>query len=172
MKQFKPETEFALELQQQKKAVEDLRNRIEQHSNEAAIEAEANKIWLVVEKDTRVFIIAALMVILLIGAGVMGGAHLFPPHPQGSQALDPQFQQILMALIPGIMLVLTVFIGVVGLKRLQLYDAEIREARKEQREQMKDAQRELRMQTAEARQEIIAQMDSAARAQRDQSKET
>jgi tetratricopeptide (TPR) repeat protein len=99
----------------------------------------------------------ALAIIVLLAVGSLGGMYLgvnhITPFNTGAQSgsqlkqqpetqqtqfvgrnpsdLDLQFQRILSAFIPGMMLVLTVFIGFVGLKRLELYDTEIREARKE-----------------------------------------
>lgn len=126
--------------------IADLKDRVSRQRDELKKEIESNKGWRDVQLETWHLLAFGSLMIALIAAGLLGGMYLMwtgtiaAPHPAVEQGARPgvelQFQQILSAFIPGVMLVLTVFIGFVGLKRLQAYDTEIREARKEQREQM------------------------------------
>lgn len=126
--------------------IADLKDRVSRQRDELKKEIESNKGWRDVQLETWHLLTFGSLMIALIAAGLLGGMYLMwtgaisAPHPAVEQNARPgvelQFQQLLSAFIPGVMLVLTVFIGFVGLKRLQAYDTEIREARKEQREQM------------------------------------
>jgi tetratricopeptide (TPR) repeat protein len=124
--------------------LEELRDWFRRHRSAVEKENESNKIWLAVQRDSWFFVAMGAIAILLIGGGLMGGVYWPALHQRSDldsiqaltpQAFDPQFQQVLTAFIPGLMLVLTIFVGFVGLKRLQVYDTAISDARKEQRDE-------------------------------------